>query len=109
MSAARSLTILIALSALTTGSAGCFLQPVTRVEREFNFVDYDAPALRLERPVKAYLLEKRPDGTWRSIGKGLVPAGAYIKGRAPVPASPVAPAPSAQSAKSADVPPECGP
>lgn len=63
---------------------GCFLQPVTRIEREFNFVDYDAPAMRLERPVKAYLMEKGPDGKWRSLGKGIVPAGAYIKGRAPI-------------------------
>lgn len=85
MWAVRSLTIPIALSALLTGS-GCFLQPTVRVEREFNFVDYDAPALRLAKPVKAELLEKGPDGKWRPIGRGVVPAGAYIKGRAPVPA-----------------------
>jgi len=84
MSAARCLTILTTCSALLTGS-GCFLQPTTRIEREFNFVDYDAPALRLARPVKAELLEKR-DGKWVPIGRGVIPAGAYIKGRAPVPA-----------------------
>ena len=65
--------------------SGCFLQPVTRVERVFNFVDYDAPALRLARPVKAYLLEKDPEtGKWRPIGRGIIPAGAYIKGRKPI-------------------------
>jgi len=72
------------LSLLAIGS-GCFLQPVVRVERTFNFVDYDAPALRLARPVKAYLMEKDKDGKWRHLGRGIVPAGAYIKGRAPVP------------------------
>ena len=79
----RILIILTTCSALLTGN-GCFLQPVTRIEREFNFVDYDAPAMRLERPVKAYLMEKGPDGKWRPLGKGVIPAGAYIKGRAPV-------------------------
>ena len=86
MWAVRSLTILMTLSALLTGS-GCILQPVTKVEREFNFVDYDAPALRLARPVKAYLLEKdKATGKWRPIGRGIIPAGAYIKGQAPKPA-----------------------
>lgn len=85
MSATRRLTILTICSALLTGSVGCFLQPTVRIEREFNFVDYDAPALRLARPIKAELLEKGPDGKWRPIGRGVVPAGAYIKGRAPVP------------------------
>ena len=73
---------LLGLLCLTV--SGCFLQPVTRIEREFNFVDYDAPALRLARPVKAYLLAKDPKtGKWVPIGRGLVPAGAYVKGRAP--------------------------
>ncbi len=64
--------------------SGCFLQPVTKVEREFNFVDYDAPALRLARPVRASLLAKDPEtGEWKQIGWGTIPAGAYIKGRAP--------------------------
>lgn len=74
-------------SLILTGSlllSGCFLQPVNKVERIFNFVDYDSPALRLAEPVEAYLLEKDPEtGKWKPIGKGLVPAGAYIKGRAP--------------------------
>ena len=66
-------------------TSGCFLQPVTKIERVFNFVDYNAPAMRLARPVKAYLLEKdTKTGEWKPIGRGLVPAGAYIKGRAPV-------------------------
>ena len=83
MSVGRILVILTTCSVLLIGS-GCFLQPVTRIEREYNFVDYDAPAMRLEYPVKAYLMEKGPDGKWRSLGKGIIPAGAYIKGRAPV-------------------------
>ena len=65
---------------------GCFLQPVNKVQRVFNFIDYDAPALRLARPVEAYLLEKDPKtGEWLPIGKGIIPAGAYIKGRKPKP------------------------
>lgn len=65
---------------------GCsLLQPTNKVERQFNFVDYDAPALRLASPVTAELLEKDQYGTWNNIGTGEIPAGAYIKGRAPVP------------------------
>ena len=85
MSATRLLIALMIFSAPVIGSAGCFLQPTVRVEREYNFVDYDAPALRLARPVKAELLEKGPDGKWRPIGRGIIPAGAYVKGRTPVP------------------------
>ena len=63
---------------------GCFLQPVERVERVYNFVDYDAPAVRLAHPIEAELLAKDPEtGEWKSIGRGTIPAGAYIKGRAP--------------------------
>lgn len=53
------------------------------VERQFNFVDYDAPALRLACPVQAELLEKDQYGAWNNIGTGEIPAGAYIKGRCP--------------------------
>lgn len=83
MSLTRQLIILTMCLSLLTGS-GCFMQPVKEVKREFYVVDYDAPALRLGRPVKAELWEKDPKtGKWRSIGKGTIPAGAYIKGRAP--------------------------
>ena len=72
------------IASMAAALSGCIFQPVTRIEREFNFVDYDAPALRLARPVKAYLLAKDPEtGEWRPIGRGLIPAGAYVKGRAP--------------------------
>ena len=41
-------------------------------------------AMRLARPVKAYLMEKdQKTGEWRQLGKGVIPAGAYVKGRAP--------------------------
>lgn len=63
--------------------SGCVLQPVNRVVEKFNFIDIDSPALRLAHPVEAELLEKVSDKEWRSIGRGLIPAGAYIRGRAP--------------------------
>ena len=68
---------------ILTGN-GCFLQPVKEVKREFYVVDYDSPALRLGKPVKAELWQKNPKtGKWEPIGEGIIPAGAYIKGRAP--------------------------
>lgn len=73
----------VLLSAGLTFS-GCFLQPTTRVEKEYNIVDYDAPAVRLAKPVTAELLVKNDKGEWVNIGKGKLPAGAYIKGRSPV-------------------------
>ena len=76
------LILTISLSSLI--GSGCFLQPVASVEKQFNFVDYDAPALRLAKPVKAELLEKNDTGEWVSIGTGEIPAGAYIKGRKPI-------------------------
>lgn len=78
----KFLTILIACFAILTGS-GCFLQPVSRVEKKFSFIDMDAPAMRLARPVKAYLLVKDASGEWVEAGRGEIPAGAYIKGRKP--------------------------
>ena len=78
-----SKAILILTLCLTTAiGSGCFLQPVNRIEKGFSFVDMNAPALRLAKPVKAELLEKI-NGEWISIGRGIVPAGAYIKGRSP--------------------------
>lgn len=75
-------------------SSGCFLQPTNREEKKYNFVDYDAKALRLAKPVKAELLSKNPEtGKWESIGEGEVPAGAYIKGRKPQPVDPTQEAP----------------
>jgi len=82
--------LILTLCLTTTIGSGCFLQPVSRVEKEFSFIDMDAPAMRFAKPVRAELLEKRVimvDGVkteeWVSMGVGLVPAGAYIKGRAP--------------------------
>lgn len=95
----RSLAlVVISLLLMVTGS-GCLrlLQPVSEVHREFNFVDYDAPALRLARPVKAELLSKNSSGEWVPIGRGIIPAGAYIKGRAP--SSEIAPAISSEGDK----------
>jgi len=82
MSAPRILTILTICSALLIGS-GCFLQPINQIKREFYVVDYDAPALRIGKPVKAELWKKNDRGEWEPIGVGLIPAGAYVKGRAP--------------------------
>ena len=73
----------IALLLILTGSGGCFLQPVSKNTKTFNFIDMDAPAMRLAEPVKAKLLIKNEAGEWESAGKGFIPAGAYIKGRAP--------------------------
>jgi hypothetical protein len=58
------------------------MQPVEKITERYNFVNLDAPAMRLAKPVNAELLEKRGD-EWVSIGTGTIPAGAYIKGRAP--------------------------
>jgi hypothetical protein len=58
------------------------LQPVEKITERYNFVDLDAPAMRLAKPITAELLEKRGE-EWVSVGKGTIPAGAYIKGRAP--------------------------
>lgn len=44
----------------------------------------DAPAVRLACPVEAYILIwDEASEKWVPAGKGLIPAGAYIKGRAP--------------------------
>ena len=76
--------ILTTLFLIVIGSlmSGCFLQPVEKVDIRYNFIDMDAPAMRLAKPVQASLL-KKVDGKWVSAGSGIVPAGAYIKGRAP--------------------------
>jgi len=81
---ARKLSLVILLTILTFTS-GCFLQPVNKVIREFNFIDMDAPALRLVRPIKkAHLAEwDEEKKTWVPVGVGEIPAGAYIKGRTP--------------------------
>jgi hypothetical protein len=63
--------------------SGCILQPTSQIVRQFNFVDYDAPAVRLAKPITTELLQKQSDGSWVSIGVGEIPAGAYIKGRKP--------------------------
>lgn len=81
----RKNTTLLILTIFLTSliGSGCILQPTSRVEKEFNFVDYDAPALRLAKPITTELLQKKADGTWVSIGTGEIPAGAYVKGRKP--------------------------
>lgn len=81
MSQRLSLVILLVILIFTNG---CFLQPVNKVIREFNFIDMDAPAVRLACPVEAYILIwDEASEKWVPAGKGLIPAGAYIKGRAP--------------------------
>lgn len=79
----KVLKILIVCLLILTGS-GCLsvFQPRNEVIERYNFIDLDAPAMRLARPVKAELLEKQGD-KWVPIGTGVIPAGAYVKGRAP--------------------------
>ena len=74
---------MILLSLILIGNGCAAFQPVSRVTQHYNFIDYDAQALRLAKPVRAELLSKNSTGEWVSIGKGTIPAGAYIKGRAP--------------------------
>lgn len=81
----RNLIILMTLlTALTFISSGCFLQPITKIERKSYFIDLDAPAVRLKHPVKAEILiwdeEKKQ---WVDGGKTELPAGGYFKGRKP--------------------------
>ena len=85
MTSARKMKLKLSISAilLMVLIGSCFLQPINKIEREFNFIDMDAPMLRLARPVKAYLLKKNAEGKWVPVGVGMIPAGAYIKGRAP--------------------------
>jgi len=81
----RRVILLMTLCLMTAiGSTGCLslFQPINKIEKRFSFIDMNAPALRLAKPVRAELLEKR-DGQWVNIGVGEVPAGAYLKGRAP--------------------------
>jgi len=76
--------ILVILFVILIITSGCFLQPVNKVVREFNFIDMDAPAVRLARPVEAEILvwnEEKEE--WVPAGKGTIPAGAYVRGRAP--------------------------
>lgn len=64
---------------------------MNKVDKEYNYIDLDAQAVRLAKPikflhiftVKAELLAKNESGEWESIGYGTIPPGAYIKGRAP--------------------------
>ena len=62
--------------------SGCFLQPLESKETRYNFIDYDAPAVRLAEPVNARILIKS-NGEWVDGGRGELPAGAYVKGRKP--------------------------
>lgn len=74
---------MMALLSISLIFSGCFLQPKTETIERFNFIDYDAPAIRLAEPVKAKLLIKNEKGEWVPAGKGELPAGAYVKGRKP--------------------------
>lgn len=83
MSQKNILIILMIFFLIPIGS-GCFLQPIKEIKREFYVVDYDAPALRIGKPVKAELWRKNPETKkWEPIGEGEIPAGAYVKGRKP--------------------------
>jgi hypothetical protein len=87
---------ILTLSSLVIFS-GCFLQPKATTVQRWNMIEVEnAPALRIGKPVKASffdwalnrevtveLLEKSESGEWVSIGKGTLPAGAYIKGQRP--------------------------
>jgi len=70
-------------------SSGCSMfQPVEKNVKTWTYLDLDAPAMRIAHPVPGVeLLQKvkNVDGTesWVNIGVGTLPAGAYIKGRAP--------------------------
>ena len=84
MSGTKLWKILIVSSLILIGNTGCILQPITEIRKEFSIVDYDAPALRIGKPVKAELWAKNSEtGKWEPIGEGVIPAGAYVKGRAP--------------------------
>ena len=83
MSVKQILIILMISLTIVIGN-GCFLQPKAEIIREFYIVDYNAPALRIGKPVKAELWRKNPDtGKWEPIGEGIIPPGAYVKGRKP--------------------------
>ena len=63
-------------------TSGCIFQPISVHEKEYNFVDMNA-VVRLASPVKAELLAKDSKGNWVSIGRGEIPAGAYVRGQKP--------------------------
>jgi len=82
----KAILSLILFLMMTIGS-GCLslFQPINKMEKEFTFIEMGAdggPTFRLAKSVRTELLEKI-DGKWTSIGTGVVPAGAYLKGRAP--------------------------
>ena len=81
----QRILMIMVLLLIPIGSGGCLslLQPISKTQKEFNFVDMNAPALRLAQPVEAYLLRKDENGKWVEAGRGIIPAGAYIKGRKP--------------------------
>ena len=84
MKVVKKALIILTMCLMMVIGSGCLslFQPVNKIKREFTWIDMDAPAMRLAKPVNAELLEKI-DGKWVSIGVGTIPAGAYIKGRAP--------------------------
>ncbi len=79
------LIILMMLFFLLIGS-GCFLQPVTQIEKKFYIVDYkNIPALLLLEPVKAHCARKNDKGEWEDIGWGELCVGGLFKGSKPDP------------------------
>lgn len=79
----RCLTILTITFLLLIGN-GCFLQPVKEVQRQFFFVGYDTPALRLGKAVKGELWKKNMEtGEWELLGEGMIPAGTLMKFQKP--------------------------
>jgi len=75
---AKRLIILTIISLLLIGN-GCFLQPVKEIQRQFFFVGYDTPALRLGKAVKGELWKKNMEtGKWELLGEGTIPAGTLM-------------------------------
>jgi hypothetical protein len=60
--------------------SGCFLQPITLIQREVHFIGYDATAMRLGKSVKGELWKKNLEkGEWELVGEGDIPAGTLLK------------------------------
>ena len=62
---------------------GCFLQPVNKIERETNLIDFTKEAVRLGQDVKVKILIKDKNKKWVRGGKCLLPYGAWVKGSKP--------------------------
>jgi len=82
----RHLMILMMSFCLLIGN-GCFLQPVTLIEKKFSIIDYkNMPALLLLEPVQAHVARKNLEtGEWEDIGWGELCAFGLFKGSKPDP------------------------